>query len=41
MIAKIFGTSMEISNFSALGNDVTFIGHENTTVIFIFDMPIE
>jgi hypothetical protein len=41
MIVKIFGTSMEIPNFSALGSDITFIGHENTSVIFIIDMPIE
>lgn len=41
MIAKIFGTSMEISNLSALGNDITFLGHENTSVIFIIDMPIK
>jgi hypothetical protein len=41
IIAKIFGTSMEISNLSALGNDVTFLGHENTSVIFIIDMPIK
>jgi hypothetical protein len=32
---------MEIPNFSALGSDITFIGHENTSVIFIIDMPIE
>ena len=41
MIAKIFGTSMEISNLSALGDAVTFLGHENTSVIFIIDMPIK
>ena len=41
MIVKIFGTSMEISNFSALGSDISFIGHENTSVIIIGDMPIE
>jgi hypothetical protein len=41
LIAKIFGTSMEISNLSALGDDVTFLGHENTSVIFIIDMPIK
>jgi hypothetical protein len=40
-IVKIFGTSVEISNFSALGSDISFIGHENTSVIFIGDMPIE
>ena len=41
MIVKIFGTSMEISNFSALGSVVTFLSHENTSVIFIIHMPIE
>ena len=41
MIVKIFGTSMEISNFSTLLNDITFLGHENTSVIFISYMSIE
>ena len=39
-IVKIFGTSMEISNLSAIGNAVFFLGHENTSVIIITAMPI-
>ena len=40
MIVKIFGTSMEIYNISVLGNHVVFIGHENTSVIFITYLSI-
>jgi len=39
-IVKIFGTSMEISNLSAIGNALAFLGHENTSVIIITAMPI-
>jgi hypothetical protein len=31
---------MEISNFSAIGNALAFLGHENTSVIIITAMPI-
>ena len=39
-IVKIFGTSMEISNLSAIGSALLFLGHENTSVIIITAMPI-
>ena len=39
-IVNIFGTSMEISNLSTIGNAVAFLGHENTSVIIITAMPI-
>ena len=39
-IVKIFGISMEISNLSAIGNVLAFLGHENTSVIIITSMPI-
>ena len=39
-IVKIFGTSMEISNLSAIGNTLVYLGHENTSVIIITTMPI-
>jgi len=37
---NIFGTSMEISNLSAIGHTVAFLGHENTSIIIITAMPI-
>ena len=40
MIVTIFGTTMEISNLSTIGNAVTFLGHENTSVIIISQMTV-
>ena len=40
IITKIFGTSTEIYNLSAIGNTLSFLGDENKLVIFIADMPI-
>ena len=39
-IVSIFGTSMEFSNLSAIGNENVFLGHENTPVIIITVIPI-